>query len=117
MPGASQTDGEGVERHWASLGPIATSTREMGPGHRQDTIDDHLGGWNWTKISQMGEILRKRRRDARLQSEIHGQELLEFQCGGNQLMFDEWLQMVKDWEMRDGDNSVKNPYSLPRKPD
>ncbi|KAK7021990.1 hypothetical protein VNI00_017092 [Paramarasmius palmivorus] len=32
--GAGQTDGEGIEQHWANLGPIGTSTREMGPGHR-----------------------------------------------------------------------------------
>ncbi|KAL0571399.1 hypothetical protein V5O48_010568 [Marasmius crinis-equi] len=32
LPGAGQTDGEGIERQWSSLGLIGTSTREMGPG-------------------------------------------------------------------------------------
>ncbi|KAJ7133266.1 hypothetical protein C8R44DRAFT_870676 [Mycena epipterygia] len=40
------TDGEAPERAWASLNPLATSTREMGPGVRTDTIDDHSTGWN-----------------------------------------------------------------------
>jgi hypothetical protein len=48
------TDGEGVERHWANLGPLGTSTREMGPGHRRDTIDDHLDHWNWLKMISLG---------------------------------------------------------------
>jgi hypothetical protein len=53
-PGVGMTDGEGVERHWANLGPLGTSTREMGPGHRRDTIDDHLDHWNWSKMISLG---------------------------------------------------------------
>jgi len=55
--GVGQTDGEGIERHWANLGPMATSTREMGPGHRRDTIDDHLGNWNWQKLVGLGNVV------------------------------------------------------------
>jgi len=54
MLGGGNTDGEGVERHWASLGPIGSSTREMGPGNRHDTIDDHLGNWNSKKNLGLG---------------------------------------------------------------
>jgi hypothetical protein len=53
--GAGQTDGEGVERAWAMMGPVATSTKEMGPGHRRDTLDDHWGYWNWTKLFGLGK--------------------------------------------------------------
>ncbi|KAE9383382.1 hypothetical protein BT96DRAFT_1009261, partial [Gymnopus androsaceus JB14] len=31
LRGAGRTDGEGIERPWAHLSPIATSTRDMGP--------------------------------------------------------------------------------------
>jgi len=55
LAGTGQTNGEGIERHWASLGPIATSTVEMGPGHRRDTIDDHLNSWNWRKVIGLGK--------------------------------------------------------------
>ncbi|KAJ7738201.1 hypothetical protein B0H16DRAFT_1325537 [Mycena metata] len=32
VPGSAQTDGEGIERPWAHIGGVASSTREMGPG-------------------------------------------------------------------------------------
>jgi hypothetical protein len=53
-PGVARTDGEAPERGWAHINPTAMSTREMGPGHRQDTLDDHFGDWNWKKVIAMG---------------------------------------------------------------
>jgi hypothetical protein len=50
-----RTDGEAPERGWSHINPIATSTREMGPGSRRDTIDDHLGAWNWKKTTLLGK--------------------------------------------------------------
>lgn len=47
---SARTDGEGIERFWAFLNPLSMSTREMGAGSRQDTIDDHVRWWNWRKI-------------------------------------------------------------------
>ncbi|KIJ30997.1 hypothetical protein M422DRAFT_107675, partial [Sphaerobolus stellatus SS14] len=35
-----RTSGESVETIWANLNALATSTREMGYGHRKDTITD-----------------------------------------------------------------------------
>lgn len=55
LPGAGETDGEGVERPWANTGPVATSTTEMGPGSRQDTLADHWGHWNWQKLVGLGK--------------------------------------------------------------
>jgi hypothetical protein len=52
--GAAQTDGEGIERPWAAIGGVATSTREMGPGSRWDTLDCHWSYWNWTKLTGLG---------------------------------------------------------------
>ena len=45
------TCGELVESNWASLGAISTSTREMGFGHRRDTINDAMLDWNWRKAT------------------------------------------------------------------
>jgi len=50
-----RTDGEGVERGWSYINPIASSTREMGPGSRRDTLDDHFGDWNWKKTTKLGK--------------------------------------------------------------
>jgi hypothetical protein len=54
-----RTDGEGIERNWANINPVATSTREMGPGNRRDTLDDHFGDQNWKKTLVLGTFLLK----------------------------------------------------------
>lgn len=51
-----RTDGEAPERGWSKINPIATSTAEMGPGHRRDTLDDHFGDGNWKKTTLMGGL-------------------------------------------------------------
>jgi len=52
--GVGQTDGEEPECGWANLNAAASSTKDMGPGHRQDTLDDYLGDWNWKKLIRLG---------------------------------------------------------------
>ncbi|KAJ7049499.1 hypothetical protein C8F01DRAFT_1352483 [Mycena amicta] len=47
--GVGRTDGEGIERTWAILNPIGYSTKEMGEGHRHDTIDDKVDHINFEK--------------------------------------------------------------------
>ena len=51
----ARTDGEDPERWWAHINPVSMSTKEMGPGARLDTLDDHAGAWNWRKITGFGE--------------------------------------------------------------
>ncbi len=53
LPGSARTDGEGVERDWAHMNALTASTREMGPGNRQETLDDHWNAWNWEKIKKL----------------------------------------------------------------
>jgi hypothetical protein len=53
--GSAQADMEGIERIWSSSGLMGASTREMGPGSHQDTLDDFWHHWNWNKIVGMGE--------------------------------------------------------------
>jgi hypothetical protein len=52
--GAGQSDAEGIERLWSGLGGAATSLKEMGPGSHQDTLEDHIGNWNWQKVVGLG---------------------------------------------------------------
>ena len=54
---SAQSDLEDPERWWAHLNPLSMSTREMGEGARQDTINDHALAWNWRKITRFGEFL------------------------------------------------------------
>jgi hypothetical protein len=51
--GTARTCGEAIERMWALINGIATSVREMGPGHRLDSIDSHMGHHNFRKQCRM----------------------------------------------------------------
>lgn len=55
--GVGRVDGEGVERCWSGLNGVSRSTRQMGPGSRKDTIEDHCGHGNWRKTVNMGEFI------------------------------------------------------------
>ena len=48
--GAGRTCGEEVETTWSSTNALAPSVREMAPGARHETLNDHWNGWNFHKI-------------------------------------------------------------------
>lgn len=54
-PGVGRTDGEGIERGWSIVNPLATMLREMGPGFRHDTFDNHWAALSWGKITGLGK--------------------------------------------------------------
>ncbi|KAJ7837766.1 hypothetical protein B0H14DRAFT_3459904 [Mycena olivaceomarginata] len=56
---------EGIKRIWSSSGLMGASTHKMGPGSRQDTLDDFWHYWNWNKVVGMGTTLRSRLLKAR----------------------------------------------------
>ncbi|KAJ7587784.1 hypothetical protein C8J56DRAFT_890663 [Mycena floridula] len=106
MLGAGRTDGEGVERPWAKIGPVATSTREMGPGHRHDILDDHWHDWNWRKIVGLARLLRQRLIDAEEELEVQQENFGSF-LSNQQEEVPVWRNMVEQWE----ENPEKrNPY-------
>ena len=49
-PGIGWTDGEAPEWGWVNINPLVHSMKEIEPGTRHDTIDDHFGDWNWKKV-------------------------------------------------------------------
>ena len=53
-PGVGRTDGEGIERGWSLVNQLATMLREMGPGFRHDTFDNHWSALNWRKLTGLG---------------------------------------------------------------
>ena len=57
IPGAARTDGEGIERRWWDIQPLASSTRMMGPGGRQGALNDTWGFANWVKLIGLGMCL------------------------------------------------------------
>ncbi|KAF7342850.1 CxC2 domain-containing protein [Mycena sanguinolenta] len=108
VPGSGQTDGEGIERPWASIGAIATSTRVSGPGARHDALDDHWNFWNWLKTISLPAILR-RRLDAARKEQASQRQAFELFSLQQAVQVPEWKRIVEEYE---ADNTQKNPYSL-----
>ncbi|KAK7018729.1 hypothetical protein VNI00_018289 [Paramarasmius palmivorus] len=108
--GVGRTDGEGVERNWAGQGPIATSTTEMGPGSRHDTLDDHWGYWNWEKLVGLGTLLLKRLKLALEWREQHEASYRAYVIN-QPSNIPEWKRMVEEFEE---DSRKPNPYELPK---
>ena len=50
MKGMGRTCGEEIEMSWSHTNPLAASIREMGPGARHETLNDHWNGWNYRKV-------------------------------------------------------------------
>ena len=55
--GVGRTDGEEVERNWWRHDATAASTREMGPGSRHDTLEDHFQWSNFEKFVGIGKYV------------------------------------------------------------
>ncbi|KIJ27639.1 hypothetical protein M422DRAFT_271180 [Sphaerobolus stellatus SS14] len=54
-----RTSGESVETIWVDLNQLATATREMGYGHRKDTLKDAMSDHNYRKAVNEAEHVKK----------------------------------------------------------
>ncbi|KAG1887840.1 hypothetical protein F4604DRAFT_1916666 [Suillus subluteus] len=103
-------DGEAPERGWANINPVASSTKEMGPGARRDTLDDFFGDWNWKKIVSLGTTMQRKLKEAVPQYADHQAALNDLEEGlqeeyGEAL--EQWRSQVEAWE---NDQSQLNPF-------
>jgi len=55
MTGVGHFHGETAEHYWPEANQLGPHVRQMNNGHRQDTLIDHHGDWNWKKTTKMGE--------------------------------------------------------------
>ncbi|KAJ7175314.1 hypothetical protein C8R46DRAFT_1213798 [Mycena filopes] len=60
LPGVGKSDGEGIERLWAELNAFAYHTKNMGLGHRADTIEDKINYHNFTKNLGQANMLQRK---------------------------------------------------------
>ncbi|KAJ7705144.1 hypothetical protein B0H16DRAFT_1747395 [Mycena metata] len=111
VPGSAQTDGEGIERPWANIGGVASSTREMGPGSREDTLNSHWGFWNWQKLLGLGKRLRTRADRAREEYSAQLEALTQFSAQQEDRV-PVWLAMVQEFE---ANPDAKNLYATSAK--
>ncbi|KAG6835107.1 hypothetical protein H0H93_004796 [Arthromyces matolae] len=101
MHGVGRTDGEGVERNWSWLNGAASSTSQMGPGSRHDTLDDFMGFLNFKKTVDYGDSLLRKLIRAVPDSILHYQafevftESLQKEHKREVL---EWQREVMEWE-------------------
>ncbi|KAF8066722.1 hypothetical protein FPV67DRAFT_1768075 [Lyophyllum atratum] len=107
-PHVGRTDGEAPERGWAAVNAVATSTKEMGPGSRRDTLDDHFGDYNWRKVIILATTLLRKMTEATTK---RAEQVTAFELFDSALPVEEtseWTRMVQAWEE---DGKKANPYA------
>ncbi|KAJ7466765.1 hypothetical protein B0H11DRAFT_1921662 [Mycena galericulata] len=60
MVGVGKTDGEGVERFWSVMNPIAYFTKDAGVGTRADGVEDKVDAQNFLKNLGEGDALLRK---------------------------------------------------------
>ncbi|KAF7358018.1 hypothetical protein MVEN_00848900 [Mycena venus] len=108
VPGSAQMDGKGIERPWANIGGVALSTREMGPGSREDTLNNHWAWWNWQKLLGLAERLRTRLDRAKAEYAAQLEAFTAFSVQQEERV-PQWLAMVEAFK---ADGTEKNPYAV-----
>ncbi|KDQ52704.1 hypothetical protein JAAARDRAFT_198051 [Jaapia argillacea MUCL 33604] len=108
--GVGQSNGEGPERLWAWLNGAGPSTKEMGPGTRQDTINDFCAFMNWLKTIGMEKALLQLLVEAVIEAIKH---MSAFKIFHAKLKCDRlkelegWEKMLVEWE---ANHSKPCPY-------
>ncbi|KAF8176561.1 hypothetical protein BJ912DRAFT_1024344 [Pholiota molesta] len=120
VPGVGRTDGEAPERGWSEINAVATSTKEMGPGSRRDTLDDHFGARNWRKITQIAPTFVRKTTEALAGREESVAAFLEFDAAlsikvndgldHSVAPTDEWTALCLNWEVDRARNP--NPFQV-----
>ncbi|KAJ7050115.1 hypothetical protein C8F01DRAFT_1264382 [Mycena amicta] len=105
--GVGRTDGEGIERTWAILNPIAFSTKEMGEGNRHDTIEGKVDHVNFEKNVKEGDTLARKMIIALAERDRQLAEFAEVDDSLEPSLRREWLAQVEAWL---ADKSKPNPY-------
>ncbi|KAJ6528210.1 hypothetical protein B0H19DRAFT_1083730 [Mycena capillaripes] len=110
--GVGKTDGEGIERTWSGLNPVAFSTKDVGRGVRADVVEGKIDNHNHLKNMGQGEALRRKMvvAIAERDKQIAAFKIVSKTIDGD--VKKTWRKMIEDWE---ADPSEPNPYTLTRK--
>ncbi|KAG8216254.1 hypothetical protein J3R82DRAFT_8297 [Butyriboletus roseoflavus] len=126
IPWVGCTDGEAPECGWANINLVASSTKEMGPGSRRDTLDDFFSDWNWKKTISLSksscitldlerltscvvqdDALLTKMKEAVMQKHQQHAALQELEAALPPRRVSQWTTEVEAWE---ANQEVLNPY-------
>ncbi|KAJ7067282.1 hypothetical protein C8F01DRAFT_1208404 [Mycena amicta] len=115
--GVGRTDGEGIERTWATLNPISYATKEMGEGNRHDSIEDKIDHISFEKnvgqetelTRRVGDTLARKLVIAVAERDKQIREFVDIDRGLEPSLRREWQKGVDDWV---ADRSKPNPYVM-----
>ncbi|KAJ6455636.1 hypothetical protein C8R47DRAFT_1228133 [Mycena vitilis] len=109
VDGVGRTDGEGIERTWSHLNPLAWATKEMRMGARHDALEDKIDHLNFEKnIGQETTLPRKLilaidERDRQVAAFTEVDRTLKKEIRKK------WQKEIDAWK---ADNTKPNPYEM-----
>ncbi|KAF7360307.1 CxC2 domain-containing protein [Mycena venus] len=115
MWGAGMSHGEGVEQNWAFSNGAAASTRLMGPGSCQATLEDVFGFHNYDRLLAMHCVLPKRLAVNIKEATTHKTAFKSFTKGLEEARpweVAEWRAWVKRWESTQHIDTSDSPFEL-----
>ncbi|TFY78355.1 hypothetical protein EWM64_g5653 [Hericium alpestre] len=98
------------EHNWSNTNGAASSTKEMGPGARHDTLDNYCGHSNWQKVVQMGHQLLRRLKAAIPEARDQQQLFADYTAAleeNHDDQIQEWTELIQQWEK---EPKGPNPY-------
>ncbi|KAJ7724030.1 hypothetical protein B0H16DRAFT_1333756 [Mycena metata] len=109
LEGVGRMDGEGIERTWSVLNPIAWVTKEMAKGARADAMEDKIDHHNFEKNIAQGNTLARKLIVA---MDKWDRQVEAFKEVDRTL----WSEVKKEWQAKvdawRADRSQPNPYLI-----
>ncbi|KAH6897792.1 hypothetical protein BKA70DRAFT_1116038 [Coprinopsis sp. MPI-PUGE-AT-0042] len=105
--GNGRTCGDEIEGTWDHTNSLGTSVREMAPGARHETLNDHFSGYNFHKIVGLRQNLLKKLKEAHKMQAKHIQNHALFTSTFKEETIREWTADIEAWN---ADNRKPNPY-------
>ncbi|KAJ7036476.1 hypothetical protein C8F04DRAFT_954001 [Mycena alexandri] len=109
LEGVGRTDGEGIERTWSVLNPIAWATKEMAKGARADAIEDKIDHHNFEKNIAQGNTLARKLIVAIDERDRQVEAFKEVDRTLRSEVKKEWQAKIDAWRV---DRSQPNPYLI-----
>ncbi|KAJ7776709.1 hypothetical protein B0H14DRAFT_3095872 [Mycena olivaceomarginata] len=116
MRGAGMTNGEGIEQNWAFSNGAAPSTRLMGPGSRQATLEDVFGFHNYDRLLAMRKWTAESFGWPLTDGNQHRVAFEAFSKGLEEArpeQIKEWRAWVERWESTQHTTPEDSPFDMP----